>query len=112
MKLLFDANLSPKLAVRIADLFPGSTHIFSVGIPEGTGDAAIWEFAGDNEFVLVTGDSDFNKLEARLGHPPYVVLLQRLDYPTRVAAELLRQNAIRIRELENGNQGVLSLRIR
>ena len=32
MKLLFDQNLSPKLVNRLADLFPGSGHVQSVGL--------------------------------------------------------------------------------
>ena len=31
MKLLFDQNLSPKLVNRLADLFPDSSHVQSVG---------------------------------------------------------------------------------
>jgi predicted nuclease of predicted toxin-antitoxin system len=32
MKLLFDQNLSPKLASRLADLFPGSSHVQTLGL--------------------------------------------------------------------------------
>ena len=32
MKLLFDQNLSPKLANGLGDLFPGSRHVQSVGL--------------------------------------------------------------------------------
>jgi len=30
MKLLFDQNLPPKLVNRLADLFPGSSHVQSI----------------------------------------------------------------------------------
>jgi len=111
VKLLFDANLSPRLPLRLLDLFPGSTHVFAAGIPEGTPDQIIWEFAKENDFIIVTSDSDYNALEVRRGHPPYIVWLQRMDYPTRAAVELIRRNAIRIHELEGGDQGVLILRV-
>ena len=32
MKLLFDENLSPKLARLLADLFPDSVHVRDVGL--------------------------------------------------------------------------------
>ncbi len=32
LKLLFDQNLSPKPANRLADLFPGSCHVMSLGL--------------------------------------------------------------------------------
>jgi predicted nuclease of predicted toxin-antitoxin system len=32
LKLLFDQNLSPGLVERLADLYPGSTHVYSMGL--------------------------------------------------------------------------------
>jgi predicted nuclease of predicted toxin-antitoxin system len=32
MKLLFDQNLSPRLARLLADIFPDSTHVREVGL--------------------------------------------------------------------------------
>ena len=44
MKLLFDQNLSHKLAHRLADLFPDSTHVREIGLKEAE-DPAVWEYA-------------------------------------------------------------------
>jgi predicted nuclease of predicted toxin-antitoxin system len=44
MKLLFDQNLSPKLVSRLADLFPGSSHVQSEGL-DSANDDQIWEHA-------------------------------------------------------------------
>jgi predicted nuclease of predicted toxin-antitoxin system len=44
MKLLFDQNLSPKLPVRLADLFPGSSHVEQLGMGQAD-DAVLWQFA-------------------------------------------------------------------
>lgn len=41
MKLLFDQNLSPKLVVRLADLYPGSLHVRDLGLADGD-DELIW----------------------------------------------------------------------
>ena len=42
---LLDANLSPKLVVRLAQLFPDSVHVFEIGLERVTPDEAIWEYA-------------------------------------------------------------------
>ena len=59
MKLLFDANLSPKLVTRLAELFPGLAHVFDTGLGRLTPDTAIWDYAAQNGFTIVTADSDF-----------------------------------------------------
>ncbi len=46
MKLLFDQNLSPKLVNGLADLFPGSSYVQSVGL-DCADDDQIWEHAGN-----------------------------------------------------------------
>ena len=45
MKLLFDQNLSPKLVNHLADLFPASTHVQSVGLDCAAADQVKWEHA-------------------------------------------------------------------
>jgi predicted nuclease of predicted toxin-antitoxin system len=44
MKLLFDENLSPILPAKLADLFPGSTHVDLCDLGSAP-DERIWEFA-------------------------------------------------------------------
>ena len=75
MKLLFDQNLSPKLANRLADLFPGSSHVQSVGL-DCASDDQIWEHARLNGFAIVTKDEDYNNLSVVRGSPPKVLWLQ------------------------------------
>lgn len=69
MKLLFDANLSPKLVGRLAALFPDSIHVFDTGLARFTSDEAIWEYARSRGFVIVTADSDFLGLAEERRHP-------------------------------------------
>ena len=75
MKLLFDQNLSPKLVRRLADLFPGSSHVQAVGL-DCASDDQVWEHARRNGFAIVTKDGDFNNLSVMRGSPPKVVWLQ------------------------------------
>jgi predicted nuclease of predicted toxin-antitoxin system len=57
MKLLFDENLSPKLSSRLSDLFPDSLHVRDVGM-KATIDPIVWNYAKDNDFMIVSKDAD------------------------------------------------------
>lgn len=57
MKLLFDENLSPKLPLRLADIFPNSLHVRDVGM-KATVDPIVWDYAKDNNLTLVSKDAD------------------------------------------------------
>jgi predicted nuclease of predicted toxin-antitoxin system len=99
LKLLFDANLSPKLIGRLTELFPDSTHVFDTGLERLASDERIWSYAAANGFAIVTADADFVALAEMLGPPPQVVRLENCNYSTSVVEELLRRNAIRIADL-------------
>ena len=73
MKLLFDANLSPRLVGRLAELFPNSAHVFDTCLARLTSDETIWEYAKANGFIVVTADSDFLAFARDRGAPPKVV---------------------------------------
>lgn len=110
MKLLFDANLSPKLSRRLAELFPDSAHVFETGLARFTSDEAIWEYARDNGFVIVTADSDFLALARERGSPPQVVRIENCNDRTARVEELLRTHALRIAELVNSSRAFLIIR--
>ena len=97
MKLLFDENLSRKLAARLSELYPGSAHVAEFDLLERP-DREIWDFARERGFVIVTTDADFYELAAAAGPPPKVVWLRRWSHPTRDAEFVLRRDAIRITE--------------
>ncbi len=78
MKLLFDANLSPKLVNRLAGLFPRSAHVFETAMARSTSDELIWEYAKANAFTIVTADSDFLHLAQFRGTPPKLVRLDNV----------------------------------
>ena len=61
-------------------------------------DREIWDFAGKENFIIVTADADFYELAAALGPPPKIVWLRRWTHPTRDAEFLLRRDAIRLTE--------------
>jgi predicted nuclease of predicted toxin-antitoxin system len=112
VKLLFDANLSPKLVKRLADLFPGSVHLFDLPLARDAADSAIWTYAKSNGLDIVTADGDdYLPMVQRLGPPPKVILLESWRYPTKIALGLIRGNAILIAEFAKSDQGLLILRL-
>ncbi|PZV13033.1 MAG: hypothetical protein DCF22_11280 [Leptolyngbya sp.] len=75
MKLLFDENLSPKLPQSFSLQFPSSMHVRECGL-KGFSDEAIWEYARDHDFTIVSKDSDFYQRSVFYGHPPKLVWLR------------------------------------
>ncbi len=68
MKLLFDENLSPKLPRLLADLFPDSLHVRDVGM-KATDDPIVWDYAKDNDLMIVPKDADMHDLSLVLDNP-------------------------------------------
>ena len=99
MKLLFDESLSPRLVLLLRDLFPKSETALRNGLARA-GDRRILDYAAAHDFILVSTDSDFECLLRQVPGAK-VVILSSCDYPTEVAADVLRRNAIRIAELPN-----------
>ena len=110
MKLLFDANRSPKLVYRLAELFPDSVHVFDTGLARFTTDETIWEYAAEHGFTIVTADADFVDLASSRGAPPKVVRLENCNYRTSQVEDLLRRHAVRIAELEQSSRSTLIIR--
>jgi Domain of unknown function (DUF5615) len=57
VKLLFDENLSPRLVAALADVYAASAHVHECGLGSAD-DIAIWQYAKDNDFTIVSKDSD------------------------------------------------------
>ncbi len=85
MKLLFDENLAPRLAVGLQDLFPESQHVRDAGLA-GASDAEVWDYAKTRGFAIVSKDSDFQRIHR----------LRALTFPQ--AALSLNYDAVRPNE--------------
>lgn len=96
IRLLFDENVSPRLVSALADLYPGSLHVFDAYL-ESKRDSWIWDYARANNLV-VTKDRDFREFSLDVGAPPKVVWLGLGNCTTRLIADVLRREAIRIAE--------------
>lgn len=90
MKLLLDQNLSRGLVSGLQRQFPGSLHVTSPGLDST--DLAIWNFARDNGFAILSKDADFHHLSFRFGAPPKTVWLKLGNCSTREIGLCLNRN--------------------
>lgn len=97
MKLLFDENLSHRLAEKLTDLFPGSTHVRLVGL-ESAEDPGVWELAVKDDFVIVSKDSDMHDRSLLFGFPPKVIWVRLGNCSTRQVEALIRLESSKIIE--------------
>ncbi len=91
MKLLFDENLSPKLPIRLNDIFPNSLHVRDVDM-KSTIDPIVWDYAKSNDLMIVSKDSDMHDLSLVFGNPPKVIWLRHGNCSTLQVEQLLRRN--------------------
>lgn len=114
MRLLFDENVSPRLARVLADEYPGSVHARSVGL-RGADDHRIWEYASTQGFCIVSKDADFRERSFVEGFPPKVIWLDVGNAGTAMIAHLLRVERDRVEAFERDEEAsllVLSMGLR
>jgi predicted nuclease of predicted toxin-antitoxin system len=105
VRLLIDANLSPKVAAALRKAGLESVHVGDVGLLTAP-DPSILEYAAANALVIVSADSDFGELlaAARGATRPSVVLLRSADRLTsdQQAALLAANLPVVANDLEAG----------
>ena len=114
MKLLFDENVSPRLARTLAGQFPGSTHVGGVGL-RGAEDWQIWDYARNEGFAIVSKDADFRERSYVEGAPPKIVWLDVSNAGTEAIQGLLRRERERVERFvasEESSFLILSLEAR
>jgi predicted nuclease of predicted toxin-antitoxin system len=99
MKLLFDQNLSSALVRKFSDLFPDSAHVKDLGLAK-VDDQAVWAFAKENGFTIVSKDSDFQQLSLFFGAPPKVIWLRVGNCPTSRIETLIRDRSVEVHAFE------------
>src|SRR3989344_3779036 len=99
MKLLLDQNISFKLLRDLAPLFPESNHVRLLGF-EHENDELIWDYAQENNFAIVTQDSDFYDRSIIYGHPPKIIWIKSGNISTSYIRNMLIQKAKLIIEFE------------
>lgn len=106
MKILFDANLSPALAIRLAAEYPGSSHVRDVGLRAAT-DAQIWDYARTHGFVIASKDTDFRERSFVEGFPPKVIWLDVGNAGTAPIEALVRSEEHRLATFAAANDASL-----
>ena len=90
MSLLFDQNISFRIIQKIKEDFPNSKQVRELGLEESSDDK-IWKFAKENNFTVVTFDSDFFEISNLKGHPPKIIWLRTGNTTTKNIIEILQQ---------------------
>ncbi|MCX6057584.1 MAG: DUF5615 family PIN-like protein [Chloroflexi bacterium] len=107
--LLFDQNLSPRLVEHLADIYPDSVHVFSLGLGEAM-DINIWQYARDHDYMIVTKDPDFSEFGIIKGFPPKIIWIRRGNCSTQDIEMILRDNFRSINSLSADEEsGILTL---
>ena len=96
MKLLFDENLSHRLVDLLSETFPNSLHVDLVGM-KGFTDTEIWNYAIQEDAIIVSKDNDFRQKSFYFGSPPKVIWLSIGNAKTSVIADLITANYAIIR---------------
>lgn len=95
MKLLLDQNLSFRLLEKLENAYPGSTQVRLIGLDQAE-DLAIWNYAKEKDFVIVTKDSDFHEFGLVYGNTPKVIWLKCGNKPKWYELGLLLNNQDKI----------------
>lgn len=103
MKLLFDENVSPQLPQMLANEYPGSVHVWRVGL-RGFSDQQIWDYAKAGRFAIVSKDTDFRERSFVESFPPKVIWLDVGNSGTSMIAALLRRNCKRVEKFEEQDE--------
>ncbi len=112
MRLLFDQNISFRVAKKLAHIYPHAKQIRELGL-EGASDRAIWQYAKDNAFTIVTYDADFYDLVTLYGHPPKLIWLRFGNTRTQTIVDIFEAQITLIRDFieEISYSGVACLEI-
>jgi predicted nuclease of predicted toxin-antitoxin system len=92
VKLLIDENLSPRLALALSSLYPGTCHLRDCGL-SGSSDEEVWQYAIRYGFAIVSKDADFSQRSILFGSPPKVIWL-RIGNCTTTRAEFVLTNVV------------------
>jgi predicted nuclease of predicted toxin-antitoxin system len=96
VKLLFDENLSPRLAESLRDLYPGSKHVHNLNLG-GSSDSEVWDYAKLHGFAIVSKDSDFAARSVLERDPPKIIWIRIGNCSTDDIEQLLRSACEKIR---------------
>ena len=108
-KLLFDNNISHRVIARVSDIFPNTNHVMLENLDE-VSDNKVWMFARNNNYTIVTKDSDFNDIAIYRGTPPKIIWIKVGNCKISEIENILRVNEIEIKVfLDEPNGAILEI---
>ena len=97
------------LMAMINHLFPDTRHISTIDT-KSKEDIKIWEYAKQNNYVILTKDEDFNDLSFLKGFPPFVIWLNIGNCSTNTIEKIIIENNKYITDMINLSQtGVIEI---
>ena len=75
----------------MADIFPDSLHVRDAGM-KATADPLVWNYAKNNDFMIVSKDADMHDLSLVFGNPPKVIWVRLGNCSTSDVEDLLRRD--------------------
>lgn len=110
MKLLLDANVSWRLAARLKSHFEKCLHVDYTGLNIPAQDIEIWNYALNNNLIIITNDEDFLNLVNLKGFPPKIILLKTGNQSNSYIEALLIKHKADIQSLhQSDDYGILEL---
>jgi len=107
MRILVDNNTSYRVAKFLNESFIGSNHVSKFGLDENTEDIAIWKFAKENEYTILTKDNDYEAMSRLFGCPPKVIQLICGNKSTAEIVQLLTKNLSNISQFNDDSENCL-----
>ncbi len=90
-KLLFDQNLSARIVSALRIEFPESRHVGRLKLGDNS-DAAVWEYAKENGFCIVSKDADFHQMSFLYGAPPKAIWIRLGNCSTDAIVACIKSN--------------------
>lgn len=96
-RLLLDQNLSFKICKGIKDIFSETKHVSDLKL-DGCSDIDIWNYSKNNNYCIVTFDSDFIDISVLNGFPPKIIWLRIGNSSTDSIIQILKSNHLIIKD--------------
>ena len=73
-------------------------------------DTELWDYARDNDYLIVSKDTDFSRKSAVHGHPPKVIWIRLGNCATHIVENILRNHYSDLTAFaKDSNQGLFVL---
>ena len=110
MNLLLDANISWRLKKLLENHFTKIIHADDLPFTQPVSDTQVWNYAKENDCLIVTNDEDYFNLSVLFSFPPKVILLKTGNQKTLQISSLLIKHIADIEQLITSEEyGILEI---